>query len=68
MTDMIDEPHVDDPVWREALDWLMRVQAAPDDDALALRRDQWLNKSDAHAKAYRKAERVWRLTGDLAPA
>lgn len=68
MTDMIDKPRADDPVWREALDWLMRVQAAPDDAGLALRRDQWLNKSDAHAEAYRKAGRVWRLTGDVAPA
>ena len=68
MTDRIDKPRADDPVWREALDWLMRVQAAPGDAALALRRDQWLNRSDAHAEAYRKAERVWRLTGDVAPA
>lgn len=68
MTDMIDKPRADDPVWREALDWLMRVQAAPQDAGLALRRDQWLNRSDAHADAYRKAEKVWRLTGDVAPA
>ena len=68
MTDMIDKPCADDPVWREALEWLMRVQAAPGDAALAFQRDQWLNRSDAHADAYRKAEKVWRLTGDVAPA
>lgn len=58
----------DDPVWAEALDWLLRVQAAPADRALLTRRDQWLARAPAHARAYGQAEEVWRLTGRVAPA
>ena len=57
-----------DPVWEEALDWLLRLQAAPTDVALIRERDAWIAASPAHADAYRRAEKVWRLTGDVAPA
>jgi Fe2+-dicitrate sensor, membrane component len=60
--------HRDDPVWEQALDWLMRVQASAQDGEVLRRRDAWLAESEAHARAYRKAEKVWRLTGDVVPA
>jgi transmembrane sensor len=60
--------HRSDPVWDQALGWLMRLQSAPDDDGLRAAHDAWLAESDAHVRAYRKAERVWRLTGEVPPA
>lgn len=58
----------EDPVWQEALDWLMRVQATPDDPGVLLQRDLWRQTSPAHARAYLRAERVWQLSGDVQPA
>lgn len=52
----------------EALDWLMRVQQAPLDADLRVQLAAWCAVDEANAKAYRKAERVWQLTGQLAPA
>lgn len=57
-----------DPVWQEALDWFMRVQATPGDKDLRAARDAWLGQDAAHRRAYKQAERVWLLSGDLAPA
>ncbi|MDJ1156681.1 FecR domain-containing protein [Chelatococcus sp. SYSU_G07232] len=56
----------DDPVLDQALDWLLAIQDAPDDGDLRAGRDAWIAESEAHARAYRKAERTWRLTGELA--
>jgi transmembrane sensor len=58
----------DDPIWQAALDWLLRIEASPADARLLAERDAWLAKSAAHARAYRKAEKVWRLTGEVPPA
>jgi len=55
--------HPGDPVWDRALDWLLRVEAAPEDRLLRGQRDAWLAVHNSHATAYRQAERVWRLTG-----
>lgn len=52
----------------QALDWLLRVQQAPDDAQLRAALVQWCAADSANAQAYDKAERVWRLTGQLAPA
>lgn len=57
-----------DPVWQAALDWLMRVQAAPNDVLLSEALKEWLAASESHMRAYHKAEKVWRLTGDVGPA
>ena len=51
----------------QALDWLMRVQQAPLDADLRGQVADWCAASEANAKAYRKAERVWQLTGHVAP-
>lgn len=51
----------------QALDWLLRVQQAPLDADLRAQLTHWCAADEANAKAYRKAERVWQLTGQLAP-
>jgi transmembrane sensor len=55
------------PVWSRALDWLLRIEAAPRDRRLLAQRDAWLAEHASHATAYRQAERVWRLTGAVPP-
>jgi transmembrane sensor len=61
-------PHTsgDDPLFLEALDWIVRVKAgAPtraDLDALW----QWRQQSDSHEKAFRAAVRLYRLVGTAA--
>ncbi len=66
MTDVPD--NADDPVWDQAMDWLLAVQAAPADAGLQGRLAAWRAADAAHDRAYRRAERVWRLTGEVAPA
>jgi transmembrane sensor len=56
------------PVWDRALDWLLRIEAAPEDRLLRGQRDAWLAAHESHVAAYRQAERVWRLTGAVPPA
>lgn len=51
----------------EALDWLLRLQHSRDDAATQQAFEAWCAADEANAKAYRKAERVWRLTGQLHP-
>ncbi len=66
MTDVPDD--ADDPVWDQAMDWLLALHAAPGD--ASLRRDlaAWRAADAAHDRAYLRAERVWRVTGGLVPA
>jgi transmembrane sensor len=56
------------PVWDRALDWLLRVEAAPGDRLLRAQCDAWLAAHASHAAAYRQAEEVWRLTGAVPAA
>ncbi|WP_336333221.1 FecR family protein [Pseudomonas putida] len=51
----------------QALDWLLRLQQAPHDTQLRGEFEQWCISDAANAEAYRKAEKVWQLTGQLAP-
>ena len=55
------------PVWDCALDWLLRVKAAPRDPLLLAQRDAWVAEDASHAAAYRQAEQLWRLTGAVPP-
>ena len=48
-----------DPVWEAALDWLLREQADP----VALQ--TWLDAAPEHLHAYRKAQKVWGLSGQV---
>lgn len=61
MTDVPDDAN--DPVWGQAMDWLLTVHAAPDDAEVRRRLSVWRAENPAHDRAYRRAERVWRLTG-----
>lgn len=51
----------------QALDWLLRVRQAPQDAQLRADCEAWCAEDPANAKAYRKAERAWQLTGELSP-
>ncbi len=66
MTDVPDD--ADDPVWDQAMDWLLALHAAPDDAGLRHDLAAWRAADAAHDRAYSRAERVWRVTGGLAPA
>ena len=46
-----------------ALDWLLRIQQSPEDAALRTELKAWLAIDSRHLEAYRKAQRVWQLTG-----
>lgn len=48
-----------------ALDWLLRLKASPDDRHLQQSFEQWLQADEQHRRAWRKAEKVWQLTGAL---
>jgi transmembrane sensor len=52
-----------EPAWDRALDWLLRTQAAPEDRRLQVEREAWLAEHPSHARAYRRAEEIWRITG-----
>lgn len=57
-----------DPVLASALEWHMRLRAAPEESDVAGHFEAWLAESPAHAAAYARAEEVWRLTGLVGPA
>lgn len=49
----------------EAADWLLRLQASPDDTDVRAGLEAWLAASEAHRRAYRSVERVWRVSAAL---
>lgn len=51
-----------------ALDWLLRIKAQPDDAQLRIELATWLASNAEHMSAWRKAEKVWRLTGQALTA
>ncbi|MFJ4142821.1 FecR family protein [Pseudomonas sp. NPDC089734] len=51
-----------------ALDWLLRARQAPDDARLQAQLQDWRQAEPENAEALLKAERVWSMTGQLAPA
>jgi len=55
-------------IWETALDWLLRVHAAPEVPEIQQGLADWLAADPRHVEAYGKAEKVWRLTGHAAPA
>lgn len=54
-----------DPAWEMAMDWLLRMQAQPQDEALRQACIDWQNQAPEHARAWRKAQRVWQLSGEV---
>ncbi len=57
-----------DPVWNKALDWLECLHKHPDDARLQAQCDAWKAQDPAHAKAWKRAERVWRPTVTAPPS
>ena len=56
-----------DPIREAALDWLLGIEAAPDDSALRAAALAWRQEDPAHETAWRSVTRAWRLAGDLSP-
>lgn len=54
-----------EPLRGEAVDWLMRLQAAPGDAAVRAALDAWLATSQAHRQAWQSVSQVWRLSEGL---
>ena len=54
-----------DLIEEEALDWLMRIESAPEDNALRDALAAWRREAVRHEKAYARVERVWRLAAAL---
>ncbi len=54
-----------DPHWNSAMEWLLWLQESPDDEELRAACRAWQQASPGHARAWRRAERVWRLSGQL---
>ncbi len=58
----------EDPLWREALDWVMREHEDVLDERELARLRGWLAKSPAHREAYEQAHRLWLITGLIPPS
>lgn len=50
------------------MDWLMRLQAEPDDPGLRRGLAAWMAADSDHARAWAQAERTWALIGTVPPA
>lgn len=51
-------------IWETALDWLLLIQEKPGDPDLTQRLNQWRNSAPEHEAAWRKAQKVWSLSGE----
>lgn len=60
-------PGKSQPLRAEVVEWLMRLDAAPQDETLRAQFEAWLAESDRHRAAYAVVEPVWRLSSDIAP-
>ena len=50
-------------VWETALDWLLLIQQNPHDPELNRRLNDWRASAPEHDAAWRKAQKVWQLSG-----
>ena len=55
----------DDDLLAEAVDWRLRLDAAPEDAALRAAFDAWLATSAAHRRAYGDVDRLTRVAAEL---
>jgi transmembrane sensor len=55
----------DNDLLAQAVDWRMRIEAAPEDRALRSALESWLATSQAHRSAWRDVERMTRVAGAL---
>ncbi|WP_160000047.1 FecR domain-containing protein [Roseomonas sp. 18066] len=58
----------DDPLLQAAMDWLLKREAAPADASLRAELEAWRAADPRHAAALARAERAWRLLGEVPPA
>jgi len=49
------------------MEWLIWLQASPDDQELRAACEAWQRASPVNASAWQRAEQIWRLTGQLPP-
>lgn len=55
------------PLLRQAIDWLLRLEEAPEDKALRAEFERWLAQSEGHRTAYAAVAPVWRDSVRLPP-
>lgn len=51
-----------------AMDWLLRIEAAPGDAMLRSQLEAWRSADPAHARAWTRAQKAWSVVGDSRPA
>ncbi len=56
-----------DAALETAMDWLLRLDAAPEDDTLRAGLADWLAVDSRHAKAWQQAQHAWHLVGEVPP-
>ncbi len=49
----------------QAMEWLLRLDAAPSDSCLEREFQQWLDRAEAHREAYRSVKKTWAALGKL---
>lgn len=49
----------------QAMEWLLRLDAAPSDSGLEREFQQWLEQAEAHREAYRSVQMTWAALGKL---
>lgn len=63
-----DTAPLDDLSLEDAADWLLRLQAEPEDAALRRAFERWLSADATHVSAWLAVQRSWAVTGHLKPA
>lgn len=56
-----------DPLIEAATEWLLRLDAAPDDAMLRAAAEAWRGESEDHARAWKRAERAWDMLAAAPP-
>lgn len=56
-----------DPLTREAIDWLMRIDDAPNDVELRAAAEAWRQAGPERGRAWQRAEKAWRWLADPTP-
>lgn len=51
----------------EAMDWFLRLRSVPTGSVVAEDFARWLNASDTHRNAWKKANQTWQLMGEVQP-
>jgi transmembrane sensor len=58
---------ISDPTLAQAVAWLHRIEAAPEDTALRRDLEAWMAADRAHRAAWALARKAWTLAGDVPP-